>query len=63
MKKLLDEKENTIQSLKKKLKIPISDHPQMEELLTLQKEKYYFQQEVLNSKAKILQIENDKEQL
>lgn len=35
IKKLLDEKEKTIQSLKKKLKIPVFYHPRIEELLVL----------------------------
>ena len=35
IKKLLEEKDKTIQSLKKKLKIPITDHHQTEELLVL----------------------------
>lgn len=59
VKKLLEDKDKTIQSLKKKLKIPTIDHTQTEELLTLQREKHYFQQEVLNLKEKILQIENE----
>ena len=36
--KLLEEKDKTISSLKKQLKIPVVDHPQIEELLTLQEE-------------------------
>jgi FtsZ-binding cell division protein ZapB len=59
----LEEKDKTIQSLKNKIKIVVVDHSQTEELLTLQREKYSFQQEISNLKAKILQIENEKEQL
>ena len=54
-KKVLDEKEKTIQSLKKKLKIHITDHAQIEELSILQQKKYSLDQEVLNLKAKVLQ--------
>ena len=36
IKKLLDDKEKTIQALKKKLKIPRTEHVQIEELVTLQ---------------------------
>ena len=35
VKKLLDEKDKTISYLKKRLKILVEDHPQIEELLTL----------------------------
>ena len=56
-------RKKTIHSLKKKLKIHVFDHPQTKELTILQKETYSFQQEVLNFKAKFLQLENDKEQL
>ena len=38
-KRLLEEKENTIQVLKKKLKIPNTEHAQSPELFTLQEEK------------------------
>lgn len=63
VKKLLDEKEKVIKSLKKQLKIPNIDHPQTEELVELQKERDDFEQETLNLKAKILQLTQDKEQL
>lgn len=36
-KKLLEEKDKPISSLKKQLKIPIRDHPKTKELFTLQK--------------------------
>ena len=35
VKKLLDEKEKVIKSLKKKLKIPVIDHPETEELVEI----------------------------
>ena len=63
VKKSLDEKEKVIKSLKKQLKIPVTDHPQTKELVELQKERDDFEQETLNLKAKILQLTQDKEQL
>ena len=43
VKKLLDEKEKVIKYLKKKLKIPVTDHPQTKELVELQKERDEFE--------------------
>lgn len=63
VKKLLDEKEKVIKTLKKKLKIPVTYHTQTEELVELQKERDDFEQETLNLKAKILQLTQDKEKL
>ena len=63
IKKLRDEKAKVIKSLKKQLKIPVTDHPQNEALVELQKERDDFEQETLNLKAKILQLAQDKEQL
>ena len=63
VKKLLDEKEKVIKSLKKQLKIPVTNHPQTEELVELQKEGDDFEQEALNLKAKVLQLTEEKEQL
>ena len=53
-KKLLEEKDKIIQSLKKNLKIPNSDHPQTHELLVLWKERNELQEEVLDLKVKFL---------
>ena len=63
VKRLLEEKDKTIQSLKKILKIPIIDHPQTEEMMMLQKERDDFHDEVLNLKAMVLQLQEEKEQL
>jgi FtsZ-binding cell division protein ZapB len=60
MKKLLDEKENTIQTLKKKLKIPASEHVQTPELTTIEQENESLQQEVISYKAKMVQLEKEK---
>ena len=62
-KKLLEEKDKTISSLKKQLKICVVDHPQMEELLTFQEEANSLQQSTLDLKARILQLESEKESL
>ena len=50
-KRLLEEKDNTIQVLKKKLKIPNAEHAQSPELFTLQEEKDKFYQEMMDYKA------------
>jgi hypothetical protein len=57
----LDEKDKMIQSLKKKLKMSSTEHPQTTELAALEKEKETFRQEALNYKAKVLQLEKEKE--
>jgi hypothetical protein len=56
-----DEKDNMIQSLKKMLKMSPTDHPQTGELTALEQEKETFRQEALNYKAKLLQLEKEKE--
>ena len=63
VKKLLDENEKVIKSLKKQLKIPDTDHPQTEELVVLQREKDDFEKNTLNLKANILQLTLEKEKL
>lgn len=62
-KKLLEEKYKTITSLKKQVKIPVINHPQTEELLSLQEEVNSLQQSTLDLKEKVLQLENEKESL
>ena len=57
----LDEKEKMIQSLKKKLKMSATEHPQTAELAALEQEKETFKQEALNYKDKVLQLEKEKE--
>ena len=63
VKKLLDEKEKVIKSLKKQLKIPVTDHLQTEELVVLQRERDDFEMNTLNLKANILQLTLEKEKL
>ena len=50
-----------IQSLKKRLKMSPTDHPQTIELTALEQEKETFRQEALDYKAKVLQLEKEKE--
>jgi hypothetical protein len=57
----LDEKDKLIQSMKKKLKMSATEHPQTTELASLEQEKETFRQEALNYKAKVLQLEKEKE--
>ena len=63
IKNLLDDKEKTIQTLKKKLKIPGSKHVQTNELVSLQQENMFFIKEVLNLKEKVLQLDEEKQVL
>jgi len=57
----LEEKDKMIQSLKKILKMSPTDHPQTTELTALEQEKEIFRQEALDYKAKVLQLEKEKE--
>jgi hypothetical protein len=56
----LEEKDRLIQSLKKKLKMFASEHPQTTELVSLEQEKETFQQEALNYNTRVLQLEKEK---
>jgi FtsZ-binding cell division protein ZapB len=62
IKKFLEEKENTIQVMKKKLKIPGMSMCKPHKLTTLQQEKYSLQQELMNYKEKVLQLEDEKQE-
>ena len=57
----VDEKYKMIQSLKKRLKMSPTDHPQIAELTAVEQEKETFRQEELDYKAKLLQLEKEKE--
>jgi len=59
-KKLLEEKDNTIQVLKKKLKVPNVEHVQSSELFTLQEEKEKIYQEMMDYKGKSLKLQEEK---
>ena len=52
-KKLLEEKDNTIQVLKKKLKVPNAEHFQSSELFAFQEEKKKVYQEMMDSLEEI----------
>ena len=59
-KKILEEKDNTIQVLKKKLKIPNSEHAQSRELFALQEEKDKVYQEMMDYRGKALKLQEEK---
>ena len=59
-KKLLEEKDNTIQVLKQKLKIPNVEYAQSPELFTVQEEKYKVYQEMMDYKGKALKLQEEK---
>ena len=62
IRRLLEEKDNALHVLKKRLKIPSTEHVQSSELLALQEEKDKIHQEMMEYKGKTvkLQEENDK---
>ena len=60
-KKLLEEKEKTIQVLKKILKVLGMQHVQLSELTVLQQEKDKIYQELMDFKGKMLKLHKDKE--
>ena len=62
-KKLLDEKDKLIESLQKKLKGTPTEHPQTEEIVVIQVEKDRLNNEVLELKAKLLQVNQLNEEL
>jgi hypothetical protein len=57
VKSSLDEKDKLIQSLKNKLKMSATKHPQTTKRVALDQENEAFRQEALNYKAKVLQLE------
>ena len=61
MKKLLEEKDNTIQVLKNKLKVPNTEHVQSSELFSLQEEKEKVYQELMDYKGKLLKMQEEKD--
>jgi hypothetical protein len=61
LKASLDEKDKMIQILKKMLNMSPTDHPHTVELTALEQEKETFRQEALDYKAKLLQLEKEKE--
>ena len=59
---LLEEKDNALQVLKKRLNIPSTEHVQSSKLLTLQEEKHKIHQEMIEHKGKSIKLQewNDK---
>lgn len=53
-KKLIDEKDKLIESLQKKLKGFVTDHPQIEEIMVVQSKNEELKKEVMELKAKLL---------
>ena len=47
-KKLLDDKDTKIESMQKKLKMPVTDHPQTDEIMEYQKKNDDLKNEVLD---------------
>ena len=62
-KKLIEEKDKLIESLQKKLKGVPLDHPQTEEIIVIQSENDQLKKEVMELKAKVLHITEEKEDL
>ena len=60
IKRLLEEKDNALQVLKKNLKIPSSEHVQSSELLALQEEKDKIHQEMMEYKGKTMKLQEEK---
>ena len=57
---MLEEKDNALQVLKKKLKIPGTEHVQSSELLVLQEEKDKMHQEMMEHKGKAVELQEEK---
>ena len=57
IRRLLEEKDNALQVLKKKLKIPSSEHVQSSELLALQEEKDKIHHEMMEYKGKSVKLQ------
>ena len=62
-KKLLDDKDKMIESLQNKLKMLVTDHPQTDEIVAYQKKNDDLKNEVLDLKSKLLQTEQEKQEL
>ena len=62
-KKLLDDKDRQIESLQKKLKMPVIDHPKIDEIMAYQQKNDDLKNEVLDMKSKLLHAEQEKQEL
>ena len=61
IKRLLEEKDNAFQVLKKKMKIPSTEHVQSSELLALQEEKDRIHQDMMDYKGKPIKLQEEKD--
>ena len=59
----MDDKHKQIENLQKKLKMPVTDHPQTDEIMAYQKNNDDLKEEVLDLKSKLLQADQEKEEL
>ena len=57
----MEEKDNALQFLKKRLKIPNTEHVQSSELLELQEEKDKIHQEMMEHKGKTIKLQEEKD--
>ena len=62
-KNLLNDKDKQIENLQKKLKMPVLDHPHIDEIMVSQKKNDDLKNEVLDLKSKLLQAEQEKQEL
>ena len=62
-KKFKDEKDKLIESLQKKLKGIVTDHPQTEDVMVIQSKNEELKKEVMELKSKLLQVTKEKEEL
>ena len=61
VRRMLEEKDNALQVLKKKLKIPGAEHVQSSELLALQEEKDKIHQEMIEHKGRAVELQEEKD--
>ena len=62
-KKFLGEKDKLIESLQKKLKCQLTDHPHTEEIMSFQTKNDELKKELMELKAKLLQVTKEKDDL
>ena len=62
-KKLLDEKDKQIENMQKKLKIYVTEHPQIDDIMAYKKKNDDLKEELLDLKSKLLEEEQEKREL
>ena len=60
VRRMLEEKDNVLQVLKKKLKIPGTKHVQSSELLAMQEKKDKMYQEMMEHRGKVVELQEEK---